>query len=410
MNSGQWPVVSGQWSVTARWILPADRPPLAHGTITIQGDTIVAVQPAGFRVPHPHGVEDLGDIAILPGFVNAHTHLDLTGMRGQCPPTPDFAAWLRGVIQHRRLRTPEQVQDDIRAGLAECQRHGTTLVGDISGQGLSGPILRDAAIRSVAFLELLGLSAERAGAAYEQAVSWLASRPESGNCRFGLSPHAPYSVRAELFARIARQLAGSEVPCAIHLAESLQELELLEHQRGPTAEFLKELGVWDPTGLSASPAEVVRLFEDVPQTLLIHANYMTAAQVGRAAVVYCPRTHAAFGHAPHPFRDFLGQGVCVALGTDGLASNPDLDILAEARYLHGRYPDLPGEVLLRMLTLNGATALGMQELVGSLTAGKSADLVVLSVDGGDDPYRSIFGATSVPRRVMCRGAWLSLEK
>src|SRR5271156_2659362 len=124
------------YTLTARWILPADRPPLARGTITIQDETIVAVQPAGFGVPHPRGVEDLGDVAILPGFVNAHTHLDLTGMRGQCPPTPDFTAWLRSVIRFRFRCEMPQIEHDIRAGIQECVKFGTTLLGDIASGDL----------------------------------------------------------------------------------------------------------------------------------------------------------------------------------------------------------------------------------------------------------------------------------
>src|SRR5579859_5368699 len=109
------------WTLTARWIFPASGPPLEHGTVTISGDRIAAVNPRG---ECPADV-DLGDVAVLPGFVNAHTHLDLTGLRGQAPPSPDFTGWLRQVIAHRRNRTPEQVNDDIRAGLAECLRFGT---------------------------------------------------------------------------------------------------------------------------------------------------------------------------------------------------------------------------------------------------------------------------------------------
>src|SRR5205085_8085675 len=109
--------------------------------------------------------------------------------------------------------------------------------------------------------------------------------------------------------------------------------------------------------------------------LLIHANYLrTETPIDeRATIVYCPRTHAAFGHPPHPFREFLARGVRVALGTDSLASNPDLDLLAEARFVHARHPDVPGATLLRMATLNGAEALSFADVTGSLIPGKSAD-------------------------------------
>ena len=391
-------------TLTARWVFPVDGPPLAQGTITVDGPTIAAVEPGGRR----RADLDLGNAAILPGLVNAHTHFDLSGMRGLCPPTPDFPAWLRGVVRHRRQVSTEQIAADIQTGLAECQRYGTTLLGDISGQGLSWPILENASLRSVVFLEVLGLSADRAEDAIQQAASWLDNRVDTAICRAGLSPHAPYSVRAELFQRVAELVRQRAVPVAIHLAETREELELLEHHRGAFVDFLKEMNVWQPEGLIASPAEVARLFQEVPQALFVHGNYLPPQLIGRASLVYCPRTHAAFGHAPHPFREALEQGVCVALGTDSLASNPDLDILAEARFIARQNFDLPGETLLRMLTLNGARALGFEDVTGSLAPGKSADMVMLPLPDGDaiDPHALLFGIDQGARRTMWRGAWI----
>jgi cytosine/adenosine deaminase-related metal-dependent hydrolase len=141
-------------------------------------------------------------------------------------------------------------------------------------------------------------------------------------------------------------------------------------------------------------------------TLIVHGNYLRAERFpDNASLVYCPRTHAAFGHPPHPFREFLARGVRVALGTDSLASNPDLSILNEARFLHRRHPDLPAEVLLRMATLSGAEALGWADETGSLTAGKSADLVVLPLPDRDDPdpHRLVFESDNPVSAVLFRG-------
>src|SRR5262249_53744812 len=122
---------------------------------------------------------------------------------------------------------------------------------------------------------------------------------------------------------------------------------------------------------------------------------------------YCPRTHAFFGHSPHPFRRLLEQGVRVALGTDSLASNPDLDLLAEARFLRRLHPDLPGELLLRLATLSGAEALGWEDQTGGLEPGKSADLVVLPVPPGGGPYAFLDEPDATPRRVLSRGRWVA---
>jgi cytosine/adenosine deaminase-related metal-dependent hydrolase len=351
-------------------------------------------------------------------LVNAHTHLDLTGLRGLAPPSPDFTGWLRNVIIHRRNRSPEQVQADLRAGLAESLRFGTTLLGDIAAAGLSWPLLAQGPARAVVFYELLGLPQERAEPAWTAAEAWLGAHPGTATCRPGLSPHAPYSVSDWLFHRAAKAANQLRLPLATHLAETAAECELLAEHRGPFVDFLAELGVWVPDNLVTSPEEVGLIYDGdvhdpaVPR-LYVHGNYldpMLLHIVSRGTLVYCPRTHAAFGHPPHPFRDFLSRGVRIALGTDSLASNPDLDVLAEARFLHRLYPDLPGDRLLHMATLAGAEALGWANETGSLTPGKSADLLVVPLAGNesDDPHRRVFDAAAsvAERQVMIRGQWV----
>ena len=387
------------WTLSARWVFPVSGPPLPGGTVTIAGHQFVAVEPHGCRRPDV----DLGDVAILPGLVNCHTHLDLSGLRGLCAPTADFTGWLRQVIAHRRSATPEQIAADIRVGLAESLRHGTTLLGDVSGDGGSWDILANAPLRAIVFREMLGLPEARASGAWQRLDHWLQSQSATPTCRPGVSPHATYSVRSSLF--FAASTRG--VPVAVHLAETAAEQELLVLRRGPFVPFLRELDVWAPEGLAEDTDHVLRLLNGVSPTLLVHGNYLApSANVPRnSTIVYCPRTHAAFGHPPHPFREFLARGVRVALGTDSLASNPDLSLLAEVQLLHQRCPDVPGEVLLRMATLSGAEALGWAAETGSLEAGKSADLVVVALmPGGDgDPYARWLDCDAPVHQVMCRG-------
>jgi aminodeoxyfutalosine deaminase len=402
------------WTLSARWVFPVDQLPIEGGNVVIHGGRIIAVEKHGACKPDIN----FGDCAIFPGLVNAHTHLDLTGLRGLAPPSPDFTAWLRSVIGHRRKRSPEQVQADSRAGLAECLRFGTTLLGDIAAGGLTWPVLAQGPLRAVVFYEMLGLPQGRAEQAWTAAEDWLSAHPPTATCRPGLSPHAPYSVSDWLFYRAAEAANRLRLPLATHLAETAAECELLAGHRGPFVDFLAELGVWAPDSLVTSPEEVGLIYDGyvhhlhVPR-LYIHGNHLDPAllhTVSRGTIVYCPRTHAAFGHPPHPFQDFLSAGVRVALGTDSLASNPDLDLLAEARYLHRLCPDFPGDRLLHMATLAGAEALGWADETGSLTPGKSADLLVvpLAGDADADPHRRVFdaSATSAPRRVMIRGQWV----
>jgi cytosine/adenosine deaminase-related metal-dependent hydrolase len=391
-------------TLSARWIFPVAGPPIPHGTITVGGERIIAVEPSGRQEPD----EDFGKAAILPGLVNAHTHLDLSGLRGLTPPTADFTAWLRAVIAERRRRSPRQVQADIKAGLAESMTFGTTLIGDIAALGQSWPVLAHASVRAVVFFELLGMTRDRATAARAAAKTWLRDHPASETCRPALSPHAPYSVRASLFSQAALLANNSKCPLAVHLAETPAELELLRYHRGPFVKFLKEMGVWDADGLVNSAAAVVKIGSLAP-ALFIHANYLApSTRMPRtSSIVFCPRTHAAFGHAPHPFREFLARGIRVALGTDSLASNPDLNVLAEARILHRHYPDVPGAMLLRMATLSGAEALGRHEETGSLTPGKSADLVVVPLPNKRraDAHQLLLDSDLPVTKVMFRGRW-----
>jgi cytosine/adenosine deaminase-related metal-dependent hydrolase len=393
------------WTLTARWVLPVEGPPLEGGTVTIRDDRILAVEPRG-----GWGADvDLGNVALVPGLVNAHTHLDLSGLRGRVRPAADFTAWLRAVVGHRRGLGREQVEADTRAGLAEGLSSGTTLVGDISAQGWSWPVLAAAPVRAVVFFELLGLPRGRARQAWSAARAWLADHPGTPTCRPGLSPHAPYSVRTSLLRKAARRARERRLPLAIHLAETRDEAELLEHRGGPLAAFLEELGAWDPGGLPAGTDQVLHLAGGLP-VVLAHGNYLDAsAPLPRGAtVVYCPRTHAAFGHPVHPcLRGGLGE-VRVALGTDSLASNPDLDMLGEARFVHQRHPEVGGDRLLRMATLSGAEALGWGEETGSLRAGKSADLVAVGLPSEDnsEPYSLIFGSSLPVQKVLFRGRWV----
>ncbi len=379
---------------TARWILPVAGPPLERGTVTVRGELIESVEPIGVRIPD----EDFGDAVVIPGLVNAHTHLDLTGAGelARRDATEVFPEWLKRVIDFRGSRTPEQVDSDIQRGLKESLKHGVTLLGDIASGGASWKHLAQAPLRSVVFWELIGATLERFELALHTSMLGMAAQPNTPTCRWGRSPHAPYTVHKRGY-ELAAGLPGIQ---AVHLAESSAEMKLLRMRSGPFLPFLQELGVWEPGGLIHDPAEFLRTHPDL-QSLFVHGNYLEADTPLSAnqSLVVCPRTHAAFGHPPHPFREFLARGVNVCVGTDSPASNPSLDVLAELGELHRRYPDVPSHTLLRMGTINGAKALGFAEVCGTLEAGKSADFVALTGAKPDAPF------TATERRTMFRGEW-----
>lgn len=394
-------------TLMARWLFPGDGPPLPGGLLTLRDGIILAVEPGGTRPAD----EDLGPVALIPGLVNAHTHLDLSGARDRIPPqtTDPFPHWLRAVIDYRRTRTEADVEDDIAKGLLECLRAGTTLLGDISAGGMSWPMLSHTPVRAVVFREWIGLAEDRSREMLAACRTWCEETAPTMYCRPGLSPHAPYTVHHAL-AR--EQLATFPGPMAVHLAESQAEGELLAARSGPFVPFLQSLGVWHPEALAqdAAPFLAAHPHDHWPR-LLVHANHLPTDTPLTAdhTIIYCPRTHAAFGHPPHPFQDWLARGIRVALGTDSLASNPDLDIFAEACFLKQQHPDLPGATLLHMLTLAGAEALGFAGVAGSLTPGKSADAVAIPISSTDgaDPHELLFTAAAMaaPRRTLFEGVW-----
>jgi cytosine/adenosine deaminase-related metal-dependent hydrolase len=401
----------GTWTIQARWLFPVDGPPLEGGTLTAAAGRIVALEPFGQRRPDV----DLGDVAVLPGLVNAHTHLDLSGLPQIVPPPADFTQWLRQVVAYRRTSVPAEWDAAIRAGVDECLRSGTTLVGDIAVGGRSAAILAASPLRAVVFHELIGLSKARARQAWKETRTWLQAQQATPQYRPGLSPHAPYSVRRSLFRLAARQ----GVPVAIHLAETPLEEELLTTQSGPLRGFLQDLGAWDASGLVESLAWIVQVQQLAQPVLYVHGNYLRTLLRSVAnrhganrSVVYCPRTHAYFGHPPHPFVELLRMGVNVALGTDSRASNPDLSILDEMRFIRHQYPSVPGADLLRMGTLAGAQALGWEQETGSLTVGKAADWVTvpLEMTRGADPYQLLFASRHPVREVWIQGKCVASEQ
>jgi cytosine/adenosine deaminase-related metal-dependent hydrolase len=217
----------------------------------------------------------------------------------------------------------------------------------------------------------------------------------------GLAPHAPYSVHPQLLRQVVRLAQAAQCPLAFHLAESREELELLATGRGPFREMLRKLGVWEEQLFPGQrrPLDYLRELAAAPRTLVIHGNYLRgdeirflAQRADRMSLVYCPRTHAFFRHAPYPLAKLLDRGVAMALGTDSRASSPDLGILAEMRFLARQHPEIAPPTILHLGTLGGAQALGVDRSVGTLDPGKLAHLAIVALADRDaaDPYDLLF--------------------
>lgn len=399
----------------ARWVAPIDQPPICNGAVVFGGGVVRAVGTAAAMRRAWPGARQLAldDSAILPGLVNAHVHLELSALSpGERPAR--FVDWLKRLVPQTPA-PPEAIrafaENGVRAGVAQCLRFGVTTVGDISRQcAVTRPMLSGGPLCVVSFGEVQAM-ARRRGFLDERLAAAADSSGESGFLRAGISPHAPYSVEAAGYRRcleIARQRA---LPLATHLAETRDEAEFLADHYGPFRELWEYLGDWDdavPTfaGGPIRYAHALGLL-DYP-CVLAHVNYcdddeLAILAAGRASVVYCPRTHAWFDHPPHRWREMLSAGINVAIGTDSCASSPDLNLVDDLRLLHRIYPQVPADELWESATLRGARALGLENIVGSITPGKSADLIALGAVGNNPLQEILEEADRKPTHVWIRG-------
>jgi len=421
------PIGGGSLVLRARHVLTmagraADCQPLEDGWVRIVRGHVEAV---GRRSP-PSEALDLGDTIILPGLVNAHTHLEFSALPQPFATGGGLPAWIDRVVAWRRSRatgasSADEVAAAIRSGLHESAAAGVTTVGEIAttigpaalgGYAASGPRVR-------VYRETLGLSPAAAAAGFEQVVRDLA-RIERSGLAAGISPHAPYSVSAPLARRIGRVISPHGRPAAMHLAESLEEVELLATGGGPLRDLLESLGAWDrghPPQLVSVADWITRLARG-PRGLVVHATHIgrdadalarLARHRDRLGVVICPRTTLALSGTLPPVALLRDAGLRIALGTDGRGSNPDLSPLSECRTLVAAGLATPAEAL-GMATTHAAWALGLDHRCGRLSPGRAADLVILRPPAASaDPCAAALDPATRVVATIRSGRWIYHE-
>ena len=373
-------------------MLPIGRAPLDGGWIRIDGGRIQAV--GGGRPPG--GAEDLGDVAILPGLVNAHTHLELSWMAGRVPPAVSMVDWIRQLIRTRAAGPPDGETGVIRAAeraLLEARDTGTALIGDISNSLMTVPLLLANGMAGVLYHELIGFRVANPEQFVRQAWARLDAAFEAeGAIASRLSrsvvAHAPYSVSPELFTAIARE--QRHAPLSVHLAESPEEIEFLQSGTGPFRGLLEELGIW-PAGWTPPRRDPVEYLAGLayltPGCLVVHGVHLTRAGLERlrerqAVLVTCPRSNEWVGVGMPPVAQFYASDVPIAIGTDSLASSPSLNLFDELAALRRMAPEVSAASLLESATRVGAEALGHGDRLGTLEPGKEAALVSVRVPAG----------------------------
>jgi cytosine/adenosine deaminase-related metal-dependent hydrolase len=385
--------------LAARWVLPMAGPPIECGAVLLgPGGRVQAVGPDA-AVPRPPDVpgEDFADGILLPGLINTHTHLELTGL-DLGPPDPDFSAWIARVRAIKETRSAEEFLAAARLGLADCYATGVTTVADTGDSGSVIRAMAEAGASGIAYQEVFGPHP----AQMAESLAGLRARADAlgryagGRVRLGLSPHAPYTVSGPLYAAVAEWAEKDRLPLAVHLAESRAESDLLERGSGSFAEAWRRREIPIPGGPGRSPVEWLDQHGVLAErTLCIHVVQAGAADLERlahrgCAVAHCPLSNAAHGHGSAPLGGFLSYGLRVGIGTDSVLSVSCLDLLAEARAARA-LAGLDAESALALCTLGGAAALGLDGDTGSLEVGKWGDCVVLraSSAGGSPAERAL---------------------
>jgi cytosine/adenosine deaminase-related metal-dependent hydrolase len=383
---------------TARHVFPVSAPPIPHGAVAIEDSRIVAVGTAAdLRERYPGSrVVDLGQRALLPGLVNAHTHLELTHHAGHVPENLPLIEWIYPLVSYSRTRTPENFERAAYAGVEMLRASGTIAVGETCTFGQSVRPLIESGLYGIVYYELLSPDPARAGEllrkGQQQIERWRREYPQD-RIRFGLAPHTPYTVSAELLRATAEWCRAEDVPLSIHVAESPAETQFLLDATGPIADLLYPGAGWPIHPERAPGVSPVAYLEQLGVLaacpLLAHGIQVDEDDVARiarsdASVAHCPRSNRQLQCGRMPYELYRAAGVRLALGTDSLASSPSLavwDDAIAAHELHSAAGETPTPTeLLRLATLGGADTLSLADELGTLEPGKLAAMACVPLD------------------------------
>ncbi len=384
--------------LSARYILPITSEPIEDGAIAIDGSTIAAIGPLSeLKRAYPAAqIDNFGEAAILPGFVNCHSHLEITSMRGALDDVEhDFTAWLLKLTAMRGELSDEEIGRAALDGALEGARAGVTCFGDIGRYGKAGlAALKAVGLRGILFQETdFSPNNKNADDDFEKLRDkfLLLRENESDLVKIGLSPHSPYTVSRSLFERITDFAIAEDVRISIHAAESWDENEFMTNGGGFFREHYEKFGVeWESPGCS-SVEYLARIGALNGKPLLAHCITVSEGDIELIAlsgsrIAHCPKSNAKFGHGYAPFEAFLDTGIAVGLGSDSVASNNTCDMLEESRFASlvarnrvGSSRFITADEMLKTATLGGAKALGLSDQIGSLEPGKQADVAVVTL-------------------------------
>jgi aminodeoxyfutalosine deaminase len=422
---GQSPYADCHLVLRARIILPVNGPPIENGAVLIFRDRLVLVDtwehfPDEFTSSGTAKTLDLGEVILLPGLVNAHCHLDYTGMAGMWPSPKKFTDWIPRMLAAKAEWSYSDYAHSWLNGARMLLQSGTTTVADIEATPELLPDVWNATpLRVISFLELTGVRSKRdPKEILAEAVQEIDSLAHP-RCTATLSPHAPYSTSPELLRLCGQAAREKRLHLAVHVAESEQEFDMFAHARGEMFDWLKRNGRDNSDcGLGTPLQHLERAGLARENLLAIHANYLEEADFdllakNKISVVHCPRSHDYFHHRKFPLEKLLQAGVNVCLGTDSLATvakgekqELELNLFHELQLFARSYPEQSPQTILKMATANGARALGLSGKVGELSGNAFADLIAIPFAGvTSDAAAAAVNFSGHVRASMIGGQW-----
>jgi aminodeoxyfutalosine deaminase len=404
----------------ARTILPISQPPIDNGAVVVMGNRICAVGSWRDFQSLPAGkVFDLGEVILLPGFVNAHCHLDYTDMASKLPPPKTFTDWISFITAAKAEWHYSDYACSWLHGAHMLLHNGVTTVADIEAVPDLLPEVWDSTpLRVFSFLEVTGIRARRnPKEVLRETVEKMDSLTHN-RCSASLSPHAPYSTLPELLRLMAETAQKKNLRIMTHAAESRQEFEMFMHARGEMFDWLKRNERDNSDCGFGSPIKHLASNQMLGANLIaVHVNLLArgdAALLGKRGVhvVHCPRSHDYFGHPPFPRKQLAVAGVNICLGTDSLATvrkagkqKPELNLFDEMRLLADNEPELSPLEILHMATVNGAHALGLAGQVGEFLENSFADLIAIPASKNKDVHETVLAHTGSVSAGMIDGHW-----
>ncbi len=378
----------------SRFLIPITAPPVEDGAVLVRNGRLAAIgrRKDVFDLASGAEIVDFGDSVLLPPFVNAHTHLELTHFplwaeeleRSGEPRS--FIDWLLRMIGIKRQIAPERFAASISEGIGQSLRSGTGAVGDILSW-LTGRSFYDGSpLKGRIFLEFLGRDVS-AGRARLEELDGILQEGRAGEMTLALSPHSLYTLSQECLEEVFGFARDHRTPISIHLAESLEEIHFLRESGGPLAEILYPHVGWGsdvPSPANRSPVDYLENHGGLSsRTLVVHGVHVAEDEAVRLArsgctVVLCPRSNARLGVGLPPLAMYRKAGVQVALGTDSLASNDSLSIWDEIAFAREKLSGADPRFLLKTATCGGTRALGLAKEAGMLKVSGAADFQVLT--------------------------------